>query len=128
MKNPEHLLADANEVRTLEDWGADLSIVVPVKDEVDSLPQLYEELCAVMAGLDLRSELIFVDDGSTDDSAELVERWTQRDPTVGLIRLRGNFGKAAALAAGFGIISGIILFDKSDICTGKSSLAGNERR
>ena len=101
MKNPEHLLADANEVRTLEDWGADLSIVVPVKDEVDSLPQLYEELCAVMAGLDLRSELIFVDDGSTDDSAELVERWTQRDPTVGLIRLRGNFGKAAALAAGF---------------------------
>jgi glycosyltransferase involved in cell wall biosynthesis len=101
MKNPEHLLADANEIRTLEDWGADLSIVVPVKDEVDSLPQLYEELCAVQAGLDLRSEVIFVDDGSTDGSPELVERWTQRDPTVGLIRLRGNFGKAAALAAGF---------------------------
>ncbi|HEX9593712.1 MAG TPA: glycosyltransferase family 2 protein [bacterium] len=101
MKNPEHLLADANEVRTQEDWGADLSIVVPVKDEVDSLPQLYEELCAVMAGLDLRSEVLFVDDGSTDGSPELIERWTERDPTVGLIRLRGNFGKAAALAAGF---------------------------
>ncbi|MGD2063875.1 MAG: glycosyltransferase family 2 protein [Nitrospirota bacterium] len=85
----------------MEDWGADLSIVVPVKDEVESLPQLYEELCAVVAGLDLRSEMIFVDDGSTDGSPELVERWTQRDPTVGLIRLRGNFGKAAALAAGF---------------------------
>jgi len=101
MKNPEHLLADANETRTMEDWGADLSIVVPVKDEYESLPQLYEELCAVLAGLDLRSEVLFVDDGSSDGSPDLVERWTQRDPCVGLIRLRGNFGKAAALAAGF---------------------------
>jgi glycosyltransferase involved in cell wall biosynthesis len=75
--------------------------VVPVKDEYQSLPQLYEEICAVLAGLELRSEVLFVDDGSSDGSPELVERWTERDPCIGLIRLRGNFGKAAALAAGF---------------------------
>ncbi len=95
------LTADDRERRTLEDWGVDLSVVVPVRDEADSLPQLYEELAEVLATLPHRSELLFVDDGSRDGSAEIVARWTEEDAAVGLIRLRGPFGKAAALAAGF---------------------------
>ena len=95
------LTADDRERRTLEDWGVDLSVVIPVRDEADSLPQLYEELTAVLATLPHRSEVLFVDDGSRDASGTLVARWARRDPTIGLISLRGPFGKAAALAAGF---------------------------
>jgi len=101
MKPAAQRTADDRESRTLEDWGVDLSVVIPVRDEADSLPQLYEELTAVLAALAQRSEILFIDDGSRDGSGALLERWARRDPAVGLISLRGPFGKAAALAAGF---------------------------
>jgi len=100
--NPEsQLTADDRERRTLEDWGVDLSVVIPVRDEADSLPQLYEELSSVLAALPHRSEVLFVDDGSKDGSGALLAHWAHHDPAIGLISLRGPFGKAAALAAGF---------------------------
>ena len=101
MNPAAQLTADDRERRTLEDWGVDLSVVIPVRDEADSLPQLYEELSAVLASLPHRSEVLFVDDGSRDGSGALLARWARRDPAIGLISLRGPFGKAAALAAGF---------------------------
>ncbi|MCX7624574.1 MAG: glycosyltransferase family 2 protein [Thermomicrobium sp.] len=79
----------------------DLSIVVPVYDEVESLPELYRELCEALAPLPLRSELIFVDDGSTDGSTSVLHELFVADPRVQVIQFRRNFGKSAALAAGF---------------------------
>jgi glycosyltransferase involved in cell wall biosynthesis len=81
--------------------AVDLSIVVPVLNEADSLPGLLDEVEAVCAPLNLRWEAIVVDDGSTDESFELVERIAAERPAIRGIKLRRNFGKSAALAAGF---------------------------
>ncbi|MCX2727439.1 glycosyltransferase family 2 protein [Thermomicrobium sp. 4228-Ro] len=79
----------------------DLSVVVPVYDEAASLPELYRELCEALQPLQLRSELIFVDDGSTDGSTAILQELFTGDPRVQVIEFRRNFGKSAALAAGF---------------------------
>ncbi|MEZ5074671.1 MAG: glycosyltransferase family 2 protein [Solirubrobacterales bacterium] len=79
----------------------DISIVVPVYDERGALPELIEEIDAALAPLGRRSELIFIDDGSTDGSGEyLLERAAERDDMI-VIDLGRNAGKSAALAAGF---------------------------
>lgn len=85
-----------------------LSIVVPLKDEAQSLPQLYQELVAAVSTLDLpgHSELIFVDDGSTDDGPGFLAALFEADPRVQVIQFRRNFGKSAALAAGFAAARG----------------------
>src|SRR5438105_1379318 len=78
-----------------------LSAVIPVLNEVESLAMLHAELSdtAKKSGYDL--EIIFVDDGSTDGSWEKIEELATADPRVRGIRFRRNFGKAAALSAGF---------------------------
>lgn len=78
-----------------------LSAVIPVYNEVESLQSLYRELDAVAAehGYDL--DLVFVDDGSTDASWELIRTLAACDRRVRGLRFRRNFGKAAALSAGF---------------------------
>src|SRR5439155_20568077 len=78
-----------------------LSAVIPVLNEVESLAALHAELADVARehGYDL--EIIFVDDGSTDGSWQRIEQLAAADPRVRGIRFRRNFGKAAALSAGF---------------------------
>jgi glycosyltransferase involved in cell wall biosynthesis len=78
-----------------------LSAVIPVLNEAESLAVLHGELTGVARehGYDL--EVIFVDDGSRDDSWERIEQLAATDPSVRGIRFRRNFGKAAALSAGF---------------------------
>src|SRR5438552_11491076 len=78
-----------------------LSAVIPVLNEVESLAVLHGELSTVATehGYDL--EIIFVDDGSTDGSWEKIETLASGDGRVRGIRFRRNFGKAAALSAGF---------------------------
>ena len=78
-----------------------LSIVIPVYNEMETLSQLHEELDDVASQHDLELEIIFVDDGSSDGSWEAIERLAAQDARVQGIRLRRNFGKAAALSAGF---------------------------
>jgi glycosyltransferase involved in cell wall biosynthesis len=81
--------------------SVDLSIVVPALDERATLPGLLDEIAAACESMDVEWEAIVVDDGSTDDSMEEVERLSAERPEVRGIRLRRNFGKSAALAAGF---------------------------
>jgi dolichol-phosphate mannosyltransferase len=78
-----------------------LSAVIPLRDEQESLRELYGELSDVARehGYDL--EVIFIDDGSTDGSWKIVEELAASDERVRGIRFRRNFGKAAALSAGF---------------------------
>ena len=85
-----------------------LSIVLPVKDEAGSLEQLFRELCDSVEALDLDggTEIIFVDDGSTDGSLQIIEALVREHAHVTLIQFRRNFGKSAALAAGFAAATG----------------------
>jgi glycosyltransferase involved in cell wall biosynthesis len=79
----------------------DLSVVIPVFDEMESLRELHNRLMRVLGQLSCRYELIFVDDGSTDGSADLLKEISREDPTVKLVQLRRNFGKTIALSVGF---------------------------
>ncbi len=79
----------------------DLSLVIPVYNEEESLTQLHREIHTALAPLGLTYEIIFVDDGSTDGSWSVIVNLAQEDPHVRGIRFRRNFGKAAALTAGF---------------------------
>jgi glycosyltransferase involved in cell wall biosynthesis len=78
-----------------------LSVVLPVLNEQDSLEPLHSGLSEVLKRLDRSYEVIYVDDGSTDDSWGTLRRLAASDAHVRLIRLRRNFGQTAALAAGF---------------------------
>ncbi|WP_337173757.1 glycosyltransferase family 2 protein [Paludisphaera sp.] len=78
-----------------------ISVVIPVYNEEESLPILHGELDAAFARLGAEVEFIFVDDGSRDGSWRAIAEIAARDPRVGAIRFRRNFGKASALTAGF---------------------------
>jgi glycosyltransferase involved in cell wall biosynthesis len=79
----------------------DLSVVIPVYNEEENLPLLWPELRAVLEPLGLAFEVVFVDDGSRDRSAELIRGFRDGDPRVRLVRLKANAGETAATDAGF---------------------------
>jgi glycosyltransferase involved in cell wall biosynthesis len=86
-----------------------LSVVVPVYNEERSVELLYDEIAAALDPLDHEWEAVFVDDGSTDGSFAALTRLHSRATNVRVVRLRRNFGKAAALAAGFAHASGDVI-------------------
>ena len=86
-----------------------LSLVIPVYNERESLAALHAEIAEVAAKLAERVEIIFVDDGSKDDSWQVVRELAAKDDRIRAIRFRRNFGKAAALAAGFGAARGVVV-------------------
>jgi glycosyltransferase involved in cell wall biosynthesis len=77
-----------------------LSVVVPLLDEEGNLPALYEQITGALRDR-YQYELIFIDDGSTDRSFEILKGFQAADPRVRVIRFRRNFGQTAALSAGF---------------------------
>lgn len=79
----------------------EVSIVIPVYDEEDSIEPLHAQLSAALAPLCIDWEVIFVDDGSQDGTLERLERLHRIDERVHALSLRRNFGKSAALLAGF---------------------------
>ena len=79
----------------------DLSIVVPVYNEEDNLPVLWPEIREVLDPTGLSYEVIFVDDGSRDRSADIVRGFHEQDPRARLVRLKANAGETAATDAGF---------------------------
>jgi dolichol-phosphate mannosyltransferase len=84
----------------------ELSIVIPALNEREALPGLLEEIAAVCDRLELSWEAIVVDDGSSDGTTGLIEELAAERPELRCVRLRRNFGKSAALAAGFEFSSG----------------------
>ena len=86
-----------------------ISVVVPVHDEERTVALLYEELQAALDPLDQPWEAVFVDDGSSDGSFAALTRLHNAQENVRVVRLRRNFGKAAALAAGFAQSQGDIV-------------------
>ncbi|MFO0930696.1 MAG: glycosyltransferase family 2 protein [Gemmataceae bacterium] len=86
-----------------------ISIVIPVYNEKDSLLPLHAEIVAVAGQHRLDLEVLFVDDGSSDGSWEVIADLARRYPNVRGTRFRRNFGKAAALAAGFRAARGEVI-------------------
>jgi glycosyltransferase involved in cell wall biosynthesis len=78
-----------------------VSVVIPVYNERESVRPLSEELLRVLRGLGRRTEVLFVDDGSTDGTSEILADLASEEPEIAVVRLRRNFGKAEALMAGF---------------------------
>lgn len=89
----------------MNDMKSGLTVVVPLFNEADVLPELYRRLSTVLQSLppELQIdsyEVLFVDDGSNDQSAAIIETFTQDDPHVGLLRFSRNFGKEQGISAG----------------------------
>jgi glycosyltransferase involved in cell wall biosynthesis len=78
-----------------------LSVIVPVYNEEFNISPLYQELTDVLGKLDLQYEIIFIDDGSTDNSYKRLTELHTTDQAVKVIQFRRNFGQTAAFAAGF---------------------------
>lgn len=87
----------------------DVSVLVPVLDEVNTVAELATRVARVLEGMGRSFEIIFVDDGSRDGTGAKVREVHQKDSRIRLVRLRRNFGKAAALSAGFDHSSGRLL-------------------
>lgn len=79
----------------------DISVIIPVCDEEASLDKLLQSLKHALSGLGLFYEVIFVDDGSVDNSYSILERFNKQNEEVRVLGLMRNYGKSAALTAGF---------------------------
>jgi glycosyltransferase involved in cell wall biosynthesis len=79
----------------------DISVVIPVYNEVAALPELHRALCETLDRLPLSAEIVFVDDGSTDGSSAVLDRLARADDRVEVLHLRRNYGQTAALMAAF---------------------------
>src|SRR5687767_3120181 len=84
----------------------EVSVVVPMRNEAASVPDLYRELTAALDRLGLPYEIIAIDDGSTDETFPLLAALQRSDPRLRVIRFRRNFGQTAAFAAGFAYARG----------------------
>jgi glycosyltransferase involved in cell wall biosynthesis len=78
-----------------------LSIVIPLYNEEESLPELYRSIKNVVNAQNLSHEILFVDDGSTDRSLQVIKDLDKSDPAVRVFSFRKNYGKSAALQVGF---------------------------
>ncbi|MBU1568781.1 MAG: glycosyltransferase family 2 protein [Proteobacteria bacterium] len=86
-----------------------LSVVIPLLNEEDNIPLLYDELKEVLEALNDEYEILFIDDGSTDRSLELLRNLQNNDNHVVVINFRKNFGQTAAMAAGFDFAQGDVI-------------------
>jgi glycosyltransferase involved in cell wall biosynthesis len=96
----------------LESWKytdapeLDVSVVLPVYNEAGNLKTFIPELSGVLREMEITYEIIAVDDGSTDDSVEVLRAFKATEPRLRIVRFRRNFGQTAAFAAGFDVARG----------------------
>jgi len=86
-----------------------LSIVIPLLNEEESLKELHDWIADVMQSNQFLYEILFIDDGSTDQSWKIIEELTQKNENVKGIRFHRNFGKSQALHAGFKVAQGDVI-------------------
>jgi glycosyltransferase involved in cell wall biosynthesis len=100
---------EANEIASSAFSPPDVSIVVPLYNEEATIAPLYDEVRATLDPLAIQWELVFVDDGSTDGSYRELVRLHAANTNIRVVRLRRNFGKAPALAAGIEVAAGGVI-------------------
>ena len=88
----------------------DVSFVIPVFNEENSIEELHDKITTQMNPLTENYDIIFVDDGSSDNSFEILNNISIKDQHVKIIKLRKNFGKSIALDEGFKFAQGDIIF------------------
>src|ERR1700744_2095644 len=86
-----------------------ISVVVPLYDEIESLPELTSWISKVMDENKFTYEVILVDDGSKDGSWEMIRKLRQNNPNIKGIKFRRNYGKSAALNVGFEATQGDVV-------------------
>jgi glycosyltransferase involved in cell wall biosynthesis len=86
-----------------------LSIVIPLLNEQESLPELHQWIVKVMTAQNYSYEILFIDDGSTDDSWKIIEQLSTENSNVKGIRFLRNYGKSQALHAGFARANGDVI-------------------
>ncbi|MDZ7725086.1 MAG: glycosyltransferase family 2 protein [candidate division KSB1 bacterium] len=84
----------------------DISVVIPAFNEEESIPELVKQLTRVLSKYKFTYELLFIDDGSSDSTTAVIRGLEERDSHIKLIAFRRNYGKSAALSAGFGYAAG----------------------
>ncbi len=94
----------------------DISVVVPLFNEVESLPELYDWIDRVMKAASFTYEIWFIDDGSNDGSWDWIEAQSKISKSVKGIRFRRNYGKSAALHTGFKEANGEVVITMMPIC------------
>jgi glycosyltransferase involved in cell wall biosynthesis len=87
----------------------DLSVVVPLYNEEESVPELVQQLLQALRPSGERFELVLVNDGSRDGTAEVLERLSREIPELVAVLLRKNYGQTAAMAAGFDVARGEVI-------------------
>ena len=87
----------------------DLSIVIPLLNEAESLPELEAWIRRVVEKENLSYEIVFVDDGSTDNSWSIIQGLAKNNPNIHALRFRKNYGKSPALNEGFKIVQGDVV-------------------
>ena len=102
-------VATDHAVDSLASESVDITVVVPVLDEAETVVDLAQRVCTILEELGKSFEIVFVDDGSTDGTSDRIRATHNDDPRIRLVRLRRNFGKAAALCAGFDASRGRLL-------------------
>lgn len=95
--------------RLITETRIDLSMVIPVYNEVESIRKLYQSLSPVLDAQGCTYEIVFIDDGSTDGTYKELVTLHQADARVRVIQFRRNFGKTAALVAGFDFCRGEVI-------------------
>ena len=97
----------------LSNRDPDVSVVIPVFNEGENILLLHRALSSVLKGIDQEAEVIFIDDGSSDDTLSHLRTISEKDPSVKVLALSRNFGQTAALSAGIDFSKGkiIILMD-----------------
>ncbi|MDP3358740.1 MAG: glycosyltransferase family 2 protein [Lutibacter sp.] len=87
----------------------DISIVIPLLNEDESLNELHDWIVKVMQSNRYSYELLFIDDGSTDDSWKVIKSLSEKNPNVKGLRFQKNYGKSQALNAGFKVVTGDVV-------------------
>ncbi|HJY41582.1 MAG TPA: glycosyltransferase family 2 protein [Steroidobacteraceae bacterium] len=95
--------------RTTSVVGPALSVIVPLYNEQESVGPLYAAIVQALAGLDRSFEIVFVDDGSKDDTVAVATGLARRDPRLRIVKFRRNYGQTAAMAAGIEHANGEVL-------------------
>lgn len=87
----------------------DISVVIPLFNEEESLPELHEWIVCVMKANNFSYEIVFIDDGSKDKSWKVISELSEKNPCVKAIKFRRNYGKSPALHVGFEAVEGVVV-------------------
>lgn len=93
-------------IHDIKSENPELSILIPLYNEEESLQELYQKLADVLDKLNKTCEIVFIDDGSTDGSFQILQQLHQQDQRVRVYQFRKNYGKSAGLACGFDVVKG----------------------